>query len=78
MKKTLIFFLLPIILVNCNTQTLDLSTIDFNKPANPYALEKLKTYRKENQKGHYEIKEDKDEVSLYLKTRIRFPNEKTV
>lgn len=67
MKKILIYLLLSTVLISCNSQTLDLSTIDFNKPANSYPLEKLKTYRKENQKGHYEIKEDKDEVSLDLK-----------
>ncbi|MDQ6528503.1 hypothetical protein [Flavobacterium sp. LHD-85] len=67
MKKITIYLLLSLIIMSCKGQTLDLSTIDFDKPANSYPLEKLKIYRKENQKGHYEIKEDKDGVSLDLK-----------
>ena len=65
MKKTFAFLSL-IILCSCS-KTLDLSTIDFDKPANLYSLEKLKTYRTDKQKGHYEIKDLKDKVSLVLK-----------
>jgi hypothetical protein len=65
MKKT-IFFMSILILCSCS-KTLDLSTIDFDNPSNSYPLKELNPYRKENQKGHYEIKEDKDEVSLVLK-----------
>jgi len=64
MKKTIFF--MSIILCSCS-KTLDLSTIDFDKPSNSYPLKELNPYRKENQKGHYEITEDKDEVSLVLK-----------
>jgi hypothetical protein len=65
--KPLLLIAITLLFISCNFQSLDLSTIDFDKPANIYPLENLKVYRKENQKGHYEIKEDKDEVSLHLK-----------
>ncbi|MEO8237040.1 MAG: hypothetical protein ABI793_00255 [Flavobacterium sp.] len=67
MQKAFIYFLLSIILVSCNSQSLDLSVIDFDKPSKSYPLQNLKTSRTEEQKGHFEVKHEKEGVSLELK-----------
>lgn len=53
--------------MSCNSQSLDLSTIDFDKPSNSYSLQNLKTSRTEEQKGHFEINPEKEGISLKLK-----------
>ena len=67
MKRVIVSTLFTILFMSCNIQSLDLSTIDFDKPANIYPLENLKVYRKENQKGHFEVKHTKEGISLELK-----------
>ncbi|WP_192500004.1 hypothetical protein [Flavobacterium sp. PL002] len=66
-KKIIIFFILSSMLMSCNSQTFDLSIIDFDKPADSYPLQKLETYRKDEQKGHYVIKYENDGLSFHLK-----------
>lgn len=66
MKKSLIF-LLVVVLCSCNSQSLDLSKIEFDKSSGSYHLEELKTYRKEEQKGHYEVQHNDGTVLLILK-----------
>ncbi|MGO3183413.1 MAG: hypothetical protein ACTIJ9_11330 [Aequorivita sp.] len=63
LKQGLIIFLL--VLLSCNSQTLDLSTINFNQ-TNQKQLKQLKYSKVENQKGHYVVKEIGDDVDVLL------------
>lgn len=55
------------ILINCSkAQVLDLSQIKLNEDSKVYNLEKLKVYRKDEQKGHYEVRYNGNDVSLEL------------
>lgn len=67
MKEILTCLLISTVLMSCTGQTLDLSIVDFDKPADSYPLQNLKVDKKEEQKGHYEIQYNKDGVSLALK-----------
>jgi hypothetical protein len=70
MKRVLIYFLLSTVIMSCNSQSIDLSKIEFNKPANSYDLEKVKTSDKEEQKGHYEVQYNAGATSLGLKDNV--------
>ena len=64
MKNTIILILNLLLLISCNNKELDLSQVDFNQDSKIYNLDDLKVYKKEEQKGHYEVKHDGDDVSL--------------
>jgi hypothetical protein len=64
MKNTIIIILNLLLLISCNNKELDLSQVDFNQDARRYNLDDLKVYKKEGQKGHYEVKHDGDDISL--------------
>lgn len=66
MKKMFVCIIIAA-MTSCNSQSLDLSTIEFDKSSGSYHLEELKTYRKEEQKGHYEVQHSNGTVSLILK-----------
>jgi hypothetical protein len=66
MKKMFVCIIIAA-MTSCNSQSLDLSTIEFDKSSVSYHLEELKTYRKEEQKGHYEVQHSNGTVSLILK-----------
>lgn len=63
LKQGLIIFLL--VLVSCNSQTLDLSTIDFSQTTEKQ-LDHLKCSKDEHQKGHYVVEYKGDDVDVYL------------
>jgi hypothetical protein len=66
MKKTVIFSAMGAVLFGCSGKSIDLSQIDFTKNANEY-LSGLNYSSKEEQKGHYQVVYDGDNVSLELK-----------
>lgn len=65
MKQILSSLLLSTILMSCNSRTFDLSTINFETPANVYLLKDL-TSKKSEQKGHYKIKKENNEFIFEL------------
>lgn len=66
MKSKIMLVLTLLVLISCNNKELDLSKIDFNQKASIY-LDDLNVYKKEEQKGHYVLDYQNDEVSLGLK-----------
>jgi len=64
--KNILVLLAASILMSCSAQSLDLSQIDFNRPAWQY-LDKLNISAVEQQKGHFEILKNGDKVRLELK-----------
>ncbi|MBB6270089.1 hypothetical protein HDF26_000516 [Pedobacter cryoconitis] len=64
--KNILVLLAASILMSCSAQSLDLSQIDFNRPAGQY-LDKLNISAVEQQKGHFEILKNGDKVRLELK-----------
>ncbi|WP_326984712.1 hypothetical protein VUJ46_09345 [Chryseobacterium sp. MYb264] len=60
MKKSILILGIVSLMASCNKgQSLDLSTVDFNKDSKEYAIAELSPSRVEQQKGHYEIAYDK-------------------
>ena len=66
MKKLLLIFCAFFMLLSCNNSTLDLSQVKLNEESKTYNLNEFKVYRKEEQKGHYEVKHSGSNTSLEL------------
>lgn len=66
MNKLILILCTFFMLLSCNNQTLDLSQLKLNEDSKGYNLDKFQVYRKDKQKGHYEVKTVGNDVSLEL------------